>query len=205
MSRLTAHVAARMQAAELLRPGMVRNFTVIDIKEEDDSLVLSMAERERELQESRLRQMYEHDITVPGVVVSANLGGVLVDVLGMNTGFVPNSHLGSHEKVAPDASGMFSTAEPTSGPSKNELKEAGFSDDDFGMGSMGSGREDLIGTKMNLKFLELNFEEGKMMMSARRVDASETLTQFKTGDVVEGIVSKARRRYNQCLLVVGSA
>jgi small subunit ribosomal protein S1 len=81
-----------LQAAEILRPGMVRDFTITHIKKE--VVQLSMAVRERAIQWQRLRTMQEEDITIPGTVISANRGGVMVRVFNLSTGFVPNSHLG---------------------------------------------------------------------------------------------------------------
>jgi small subunit ribosomal protein S1 len=80
-----------VQAAEILRPGMVRDFTITHFKNE--VVQLSMAVRERAIMWQRLRQMQDEDITVPGTVLSANRGGVMVRIFNAN-GFVPNSHLG---------------------------------------------------------------------------------------------------------------
>ena len=51
-------------------------------------------------------------------------------------------------------------------------------------------RTHLVGQNIEVKFLELDEDEGKLMMSARRAESADTLTNFKIGDVVEGIVSK---------------
>lgn len=71
---------------------MVRDFTITHFKKE--MVQLSMAVHERAIQWQRLRTMQEEDITVPGTVISANRGGVMVRVFNCSTGFVPNSHLG---------------------------------------------------------------------------------------------------------------
>lgn len=135
-----------MQASEILRPGMVRRFTVLGTRNE--VVQLSMAVQERAIMWQRLRQMQEEDCTIPGTVCSSNRGGVMVSI--MNTrGFVPNSHIG------PVAD-----------------------------------KESLMGTELQLKFLEVDERAGKLLLSARRVRSADSLANYRVGDVVEGVVTK---------------
>lgn len=144
---LSEELLTEAQASEVVRPGMVRDFEVInDMKEE---IVLSMARREHALVWRRLEQMQAEDITVRGTISSANLGGAVVEVLNVR-GFIPNSHL-----------------------SATPIQD----------------KDELIGTEIDVKFLEVDPEGERLMMSARRVESADTFTNFKIGDVVEGVVA----------------
>ena len=73
---------------------MVREFFIDRTYKED--LIVTLDQEEREVMWSRLRDMQEADVTLPGYVVSANLGGCVVEIEGFDVeGFVPNSHLGA--------------------------------------------------------------------------------------------------------------
>jgi small subunit ribosomal protein S1 len=126
---------------------MVRDFTITYIKKE--VVQLSMAVKERAIQWQRLRTMQEEDITVPGTVISANRGGVMVRVFNCSTGFVPNSHLGP----------------------------------------VGD-KENLIGNELQLKFLEVDERNDKLLLSARRVRSADSLASYRVGDVVEAVVTQ---------------
>jgi predicted RNA-binding protein with RPS1 domain len=134
------------QAAEVLRPGMVRDFTILGQRKE--IIQLSMAVQERAIMWQRLRKMQEEDITMAGTVVSANRGGVMVQILNTR-GFVPNSHLG-----------------------------------------MVADKENLMGQELQLKFLEVDEQTGKVLLSARRVQSVDSLTSYRVGDVVEAVVTR---------------
>ena len=62
---------------------MVRRFKVLydGQNETDDTIQLSMAHEEREIMWRRLKQMQEHDVTVPGRITAGNAGGAVVSVL----------------------------------------------------------------------------------------------------------------------------
>jgi small subunit ribosomal protein S1 len=53
-----------------------------------------------------------------------------------------------------------------------------------------SDKEDMIGTELELKLLEVDEDDSMLMLSARRVETADTFINFKIGAVVEGVVSK---------------
>jgi small subunit ribosomal protein S1 len=62
--------------------------------------------------------------------------------------------------------------------------------------------EDLIGQKVPLKFLEVNQEENKLVVSNRRAVVEEQMADLSRGDVIEGIV-KALKPYGAFVEVGG--
>lgn len=51
-------------------------------------------------------------------------------------------------------------------------------------------KESLMGTELQLKFLEVDEGAGKLLLSARRVRSADSLANYRVGDVVEGVVTK---------------
>ncbi|KAL3804188.1 hypothetical protein HJC23_013707 [Cyclotella cryptica] len=62
--------------------------------------------------------------------------------------------------------------------------------------------EDLVGQKLPLKFLEVNQEENKLVVSNRRAVVEEQMAELSRGDVIEGIV-KALKPYGAFVEVGG--
>lgn len=62
--------------------------------------------------------------------------------------------------------------------------------------------DDLIGQKLPLKFLEVNQEENKLVVSNRRAVVEEQMSDLSRGDVIEGIV-KALKPYGAFVEVGG--
>lgn len=78
---------------EALRPGMRREFMVVEDEEEYGQVIVSLAAMEATVFWQRIRQLQEEDITVHVTVESANKGGMLVKY-GVYDGFVPVSQFG---------------------------------------------------------------------------------------------------------------
>ncbi|KAL7519959.1 hypothetical protein ACHAWX_004713 [Stephanocyclus meneghinianus] len=62
--------------------------------------------------------------------------------------------------------------------------------------------DDLVGQKLPLKFLEVNQEENKLVVSNRRAVVEEQMSELSRGDVIEGIV-KALKPYGAFVEVGG--
>ena len=53
-------------------------------------------------------------------------------------------------------------------------------------------REELIGRSFKLKFLEVNRETRKLVLSNRRAVTETMMEEIKTGDLVDGVVSATK-------------
>lgn len=80
---------------EVLRPGMQREFIVVEEEDEYGEIILSLAAIEAELFWHRIRQMQENDCPVYVTVTSATRGGLLVQYQHLE-GFIPASHIGQN-------------------------------------------------------------------------------------------------------------
>lgn len=78
---------------EALRPGMKREFMVVEDEEDYGQVIVSLAAMEATIFWTRIRQLQDDDISVEVVVESVNKGGMLVKY-GIYEGFVPVSHFG---------------------------------------------------------------------------------------------------------------
>ncbi|EFJ43709.1 plastid/chloroplast ribosomal protein S1 [Volvox carteri f. nagariensis] len=78
---------------EALRPGMKRDFMVVQDEEEYGQVIVSLAAMEATTFWTRIRQLQEEDITVSVTVESVNKGGMLVK-FGIYDGFIPVSQFG---------------------------------------------------------------------------------------------------------------
>eukprot|EP01025_Chloroclados_australasicus_P037303 TRINITY_DN3804_c2_g1_i2.p1 TRINITY_DN3804_c2_g1~~TRINITY_DN3804_c2_g1_i2.p1 ORF type:complete len:397 (+),score=53.46 TRINITY_DN3804_c2_g1_i2:109-1191(+) len=139
---------AIQDANEVVQPGMSRDFEITH-EDKHEVIYLSMARPQRKILWQRVRQMQEEDVTVDGTVVTANRGGVVVEIFNVR-GFCPNTHLGSQTVQ----------------------------------------KDDMIGQTLPVKFLDVDESTGRIMLSARRAAATDSLINYKIGDVVEGVVSK---------------
>ncbi|KAG2486232.1 hypothetical protein HYH03_015057 [Edaphochlamys debaryana] len=79
---------------EALRPGMKRDFMVVEDEEEYGQVIVSLAAMEATTFWTRIRQLQEEDITVTVTVESVNKGGMLVK-FGIYDGFIPVSQFGA--------------------------------------------------------------------------------------------------------------
>ncbi|KAG2432585.1 hypothetical protein HXX76_008929 [Chlamydomonas incerta] len=84
---------------EALRPGMKRDFMVVEDEEEYGQVIVSLAAMEATTFWQRIRQLQEEDITVTVSVESVNKGGMLVK-FGIYDGFIPVSQFGP--SITPD-------------------------------------------------------------------------------------------------------
>lgn len=78
---------------EVLRPGMRREFVVVEEEDDYGEIILSLGALEANTFWQRIRQLQEEDIPVYVTVVGANKGGLMVEYHHLE-GFVPVSHFG---------------------------------------------------------------------------------------------------------------
>ncbi|PNH05145.1 30S ribosomal protein S1 A [Tetrabaena socialis] len=78
---------------EALRPGMKRDFMVVEHEEEYGQVIVSLAAMEATTFWARIRQLQDEDNTVSVTVESVNKGGMLVK-FGIYDGFIPVSQFG---------------------------------------------------------------------------------------------------------------
>jgi len=80
---------------EVLRPGMKREFVVVEEEDEYGEIILSLAAIEAEIFWARIRQLQEEDVAMYVKVASCNRGGLMVQYQHVE-GFIPVSHFGQN-------------------------------------------------------------------------------------------------------------
>lgn len=80
---------------EVLRPGMKREFVVVEEEDEYGEIILSLAAIEAEVFWARIRQLQQEDVAMYVKVVSSNRGGLMVQYQHVD-GFIPVSHFGQN-------------------------------------------------------------------------------------------------------------
>lgn len=78
---------------EVLRPGMQREFIVVEEEDEYGEIILSLAAIEAQVFWTRLRQLQAEDVAMTVRVTAANRGGLLCQFHHIE-GFIPSSHFG---------------------------------------------------------------------------------------------------------------
>lgn len=78
---------------EVLRPGMKREFVVVEEEDEYGEIILSLAAIEAEVFWTRIRQLQMEDVALNVRVLSCNRGGLTVQYHHVE-GFIPMSHFG---------------------------------------------------------------------------------------------------------------
>lgn len=139
------------KVTDFLEDGQIREFMIINDRDAEGSLHLSLRRMELEIAWLRIHQMQAEDVTFNGRVVSANRGGLLCEVENLR-GFVPTSHI--------------------SIPAAD--------------------KEDLVGKSIPLKFLEVDEERSRLVLSNKRAQADKQFEHFQVGDVVEGVVQAVK-------------
>jgi len=137
---------------------------IIDIKNEEGYVELSISQVGKERIWQELQQKKENKEIIPVKILGANNGGLLTEVLKM-TAFLPVSQLSSehYPKI-----------------------EKGQTTQIF------QGLQRLIGEELEVQIIDLDPKIGKIILSERSKDAErikESLKNYKKGDVVEGEIT----------------
>lgn len=138
--------------------------TVIDLDNEFGELELSLKGADRKKSWDKLRELYAKGELIPVKILEANKGGLIMRLEGV-MGFLPVSQLSpeNYPRVA--------------GGDKSRILEK---------------LKTLVGNQLNVKLIDANEEAGKLIVSEKAVwetKQESVLSQFKTGDVVEGDVT----------------
>ena len=138
--------------------------TILEQENENGEMELSFRAAGHHLVWSRMKKYADDSVTVEGKVLQANKGGLMMQVDAL-VGFMPVSQL------SPD------NYPRVQGGDKNKILEH---------------LRQLIGTNMQLKVLDANEKDEKLILSEKAVWEDEqkaVLDSFNVGDVVEGEVS----------------
>ena len=166
---LTGIVAGReikdaMNTANELNPGDDVTTCVLETENEDGLVVLSLRRASQEKTWDRFLKAYENDTSIEVVPKEANKGGLLLDLDGIK-GFIPVSQLA-----------------PLNYPRGNGADTA----------KILSRLPLLIGKKFNVKILNIDKENGKLILSEKASYAEErykSLSLLKIGDTVDAEIS----------------
>ncbi|MBT4384237.1 S1 RNA-binding domain-containing protein [Candidatus Peregrinibacteria bacterium] len=166
---LTGIVAGReikdaMNTANELNPGDDVTTCVLETENEDGLVVLSLRRASQEKTWDRFLKAYENDTSIEVVPKEANKGGLLLDLDGIK-GFIPVSQLA-----------------PLNYPRVNGADTA----------KILSRLQLLIGKKFNVKILNIDKENGKLILSEKASYAEErykSLSLLKIGDTVDAEIS----------------
>ncbi len=137
---------------------------IVDVENEEGYIELSLQELSKEAAIEDLTKKARNKEVLPGKVVDANKGGLMVQVEGM-MGFLPSSQL------APE---HYPRA--ASGESEEILKKL----------------QDLIGEDLKVRILTIDAQKESLILSEKAAvekDIQKRLEKFKEGDVVSGEVT----------------
>lgn len=137
---------------------------VLDTENEDGLVVLSLRRASQDKTWDKFVKAYENNTTLKVRPKEANKGGLLLDVDGIK-GFIPVSQLA-----------------PLHYPRVNGADSA----------KILSRLQELIGVEFSVKIINLDKENGKLILSERSAyerERSDALSGLKAGDVVSGTVS----------------
>ncbi|MBI4138705.1 S1 RNA-binding domain-containing protein [Candidatus Uhrbacteria bacterium] len=138
--------------------------TVIDLENEFGELELSLRGAGRKKAWEKLKEMFAAGSVVPVKILDANKGGLIVRLEGV-VGFLPVSQLSpeNYPRVM--------------GGEKMKILEK---------------LRDLVGTSMNVKVIDANEEDEKLIVSEKAVWETQqegVIAKYKIGDMVEGDVT----------------
>ncbi|MFA4814604.1 MAG: S1 RNA-binding domain-containing protein [Candidatus Gracilibacteria bacterium] len=153
-----------MGTIEELKVGEEITSCVLDPENEDGLVVLSLRRASQDKTWDRFVKAYENNTTLKVRPKEANKGGLLLDVDGIK-GFIPVSQLA-----------------PLHYPRVNGADSA----------KILSRLQELIGVEFSVKIINLDKENGKLILSERSAyerERSDALSGLKSGDVVNGTVS----------------
>lgn len=137
---------------------------VVEPENDEGFVELSLAEADKQRAWQEIKEIKETDEPIEVVVKSANNGGLVTELAGLQA-FLPTSQL-SNEHYPKD----------TEGDREKILKEL----------------EKFIGSKLTVKIINANPRTNKLIVSEREVvaeDIKELLSKYKVNDEIPGIVS----------------
>jgi len=147
-----------------IKPGEKIKAKIITIDNDDGYLELSLREAQQEIGWENLKEMEEASVTVIVDIAGANKGGLLAELEGIR-GFLPLSQLSiKHYPRVKD------------GETAEILKNL----------------QELVGQKLNVKIIDVNSQENKLIFSEKAVTSREInqlLQNYKPGDIVEGKIT----------------
>ena len=144
---------------------MKREFVVVeDGSDESGEVVLSLAAAEAQVFWQRARQLLDEDVAVTVTVVGATRGGLAVRYEHLE-GFIPVSQIGG--AFAPGGGGGAA-------------------------GAVAEQLEALVGSELPAKFLEVDEEAERLVLSHRRASGRAGGAAYRVGDVVVGVVQSVR-------------
>jgi len=147
-----------------LKSGDEVEATVVELENENGEMELSFRLAGEARAWDNLRKWMKDGLTIKSKVISANKGGIMMQVEGM-AGFMPVSQLSpdNYPRVA--------------GGDKNRIFEK---------------LREMIGKEMEVKVIDVDEKEEKLIVSERAVwedSQKAVLEQYKVGDIVEGEIS----------------
>jgi small subunit ribosomal protein S1 len=147
-----------------LHPGDEVEVTVVELDNELGELELSLRGAGRRRSWDKLRDIFAAGTVIPAKIIEANKGGLMARI-DSATAFLPVSQLSpeNYPRVA--------------GGEKMKILEK---------------LRELVGTVMDVKLIDVNEEEDKLIVSEKAVwetKQESVISRYKTGDVVEGEVT----------------
>ncbi|MDO8492049.1 MAG: S1 RNA-binding domain-containing protein [bacterium] len=147
-----------------LKPGNSITAKIVDLDNDEGYMELSLREAGREKDWQEMKRLMDTSEEIVLKIADANRGGLIIEYKGIS-GFLPASQLSSehYPRVeGGDKKKIF-----------DELKK-------------------LVGTELNLKIMDINPEEEKLIFSEKsktKIKTKEALAKYKTGDTVEGEIT----------------
>lgn len=147
-----------------LNPGDSVSAKIVDLDNEDGYVELSLSEAGKEKEWQEIKRIMETETVLPLKVNDANRGGLIVEYKGIQ-GFLPASQLSQEHYPRVDG-----------GDKKKILDEL----------------KKLVGTELQLKIIDINRDEEKLIFSEKSKNEAETkelLSKYQVGDIVDGEVT----------------
>ena len=151
-------------AIKKIKPGDIISAKIIEAENEDGYVELSLNEASKELSWNELENTKKEDKTIEIKITKANKGGLIAELNGVN-GFLPLSQLSLNHYPRVEQ-----------GDSKKIVWEL----------------QKLIGETMEVKILDLDLRQKKLIFSEKAKEAhglKEILKQCKEGDKVKGEIT----------------
>jgi len=148
-----------------LKPGDVIQAKVLSAENDLGFVELSLREANKEIGWKWIKDAYAKNETISGRVLSANRGGLIIQVNSFQ-GFLPTSQMNEEHFPRVDDG------------DKEKILES---------------LEKLVGQEIKVKILEFNARENKIIFSEKKIDEEKMKTlleKYKIGEKVSGTVSK---------------
>ncbi|OEL34010.1 30S ribosomal protein S1, chloroplastic [Dichanthelium oligosanthes] len=149
-----------------IRPGLVEEFMIIDENPGDETLILSLQAIQQELAWERCRQLQAEDVVTTGKVISSVL-------------FICFSCQFCLQVIGGNKGGVVALVEGLKGFVP------------FSQVSSKTTAEELLGKELPLKFVEVDEEQGRLVLSNRKAMA-DSQAQLGIGSVVLGTVESLK-------------